>query len=168
MDNSLDLQAVSPDAKALASHLQDILDKVINIYESYSMPIPERRYWTFGDPAVDCEQLVVSFVQMYIGAPGDEATEPRRCNDPRSATVRVAVARQVPVVGPMGKAPSAKDIQKASELVAYDAWCLLDGAAELDTWEMASPGLGIIATVETSPPEGGFQTTILTLTSAVP
>lgn len=168
MPNNIDLSQVSPDAKALAEFLQEVLDRVENVYDSFNMPLPTRRYWTLGDPAVDCEQLVVSFIQAYIGSPGDEATQPRRCRDPRSATVHVKVSREVPVVGPNGRPPSAEDIQYFSQLVGYDAWCLLEGAAALDPWESAGPGLGIIATVETGPPEGGFHTTTMTLTAGIP
>jgi hypothetical protein len=168
MAMDIDLNAISPDAKALASFLQEILDRVIRVYESFSMPIPDRRYWTLGEPAVDCEQLVVAFIQMYLGAPGDEATEPKRCQDPRSATVHVRVSRKVPVVGPGGKAPSPDAIQDYSQLVAYDAWCLMDSAANLDAWSDNFPGLGVISTVEVDAPEGGYHTTILTLTAAIP
>lgn len=165
----LDLTGISDDAKALAFHLSEVLTRVENIYNSYDMPLPSRRYWTMGTPVVDCEQLVVSFVQMYVGAPGDEATMPRRCNDPSSATIQVSVSRKVPVAGPNGSAPSAENIQLYSQLQAYDAWVLLHSARDLDSWETAGGyGLGVIATVETSEPEGGFQTTVLTLTSAVP
>lgn len=164
----IDLSGVNPEATAIATFMQDILDRVVNIYSSYNMPIPERRYWTMADPAVDCEQLVVSFIQAYIGAPGDEVTEPRRCNDPRSATIHISVSRKVPTAGPQGQAPSADMIQQASTVQAYDTWILLDSAAELDTWATSGGfGLGVIATVETSEPEGGFQTTVLTLTSAI-
>lgn len=166
---NLDLTGISNDAKALATHLNEVLTRVVNIYGSYDMPIPDRRYWTMGTPVVDCEQLVVSFVQMYIGSPGDEATMPRRCNDPSSATVQISVSRKVPVVGTNGRPPSAEDIQLYSNLQAYDAWILLHSARELDSWETAGGyGLGVIATVETTEPEGGLQTTVLTLTSAVP
>jgi hypothetical protein len=164
----IDLTQVSSDANAIDTFMQELLDRVVNIYESYNMPIPERRYWTMADPAVDCEQLVVSFIQAYIGAPGDEVTEPRRCNDPRSATIHVSVSRKVPTAGPQGQAPSAEFIQMASRVQAYDAWILLHTAADLDTWATSGGfGLGVIATVETSAPEGGFQTTVLTLTSAI-
>jgi len=168
MANDIDLSIISSDAKALTEFLQEILDRVENVYNSFLMPLPSRRYWTLGTPAVDCEQLVVSFIQAYIGSPGDEANEPRRCRDPRSATVHVKVSRQVPVVGPSGRPPSAESIQHFSQLVGYDAWCLLEGAASLDPWGTSGPGLGIIATVETESPEGGFQTTTMTLTAAIP
>ena len=166
--SGIDLTQVSSDANAIDTFMQELLDRVVNIYESYNMPIPGRRYWTMADPAVDCEQLVVSFIQAYIGAPGDEVTEPRRCNDPRSATIHVSVSRKVPTAGPQGQAPSAEMIQMASRVQAYDAWILLHTAADLDTWATSGGfGLGVIATVETSAPEGGFQTTVLTLTSAI-
>lgn len=163
-----DYSQVSPDAKALSEFLQEILERVENVYDSYSMPLPERRYWTMGDPAIDCEQLVVGFVQLYLGAPGDEAMEPKRCRDPRSATVRISISRKVPTVGQSGKAPSAEAIQNFSELCAYDAWVLMEGAASLDPWDEGAPGLGVIATVETGSPEGGFQTTVMTFTAAIP
>jgi hypothetical protein len=167
--SNLDFSGVSEDAKALALYLQEVLDRTVNIYNSYGLPLPQRRYWTMADPVVDCEQLVVSFIQMYIGAPGDEATTPRRCMDPRSATVHIQVAREVPTIGNNGRAPSAEIIQEYSQLQAFDAWALIQSAADLDAWESSGGfGLGVIATVETSEPEGGYQSTTLTMTSAVP
>jgi hypothetical protein len=106
---------------------------------------------------------------MYLGSPGDEATAPRRCNDPRSVTLLVQVAREVPTVGTNGRAPAADSIQDGAEISAYDAWILLDSAAELDRWETNGGfGLGVIATVETNAPEGGFQVVTMTITLAVP
>jgi hypothetical protein len=159
---------VSNDAKNLAVLMQNVLNAVIDTYTSYTMPLPGRRYWTLGSPSVDCEQVVVSMLQMYIGSPGDEATSPRRCNDPRSVTLLVQVSREVPTVGANGRAPSGDAIQDGSEISAYDAWILLDSARLLDQWDPANFGLGVIATVETSSPEGGFQTVSMTITMAVP
>jgi hypothetical protein len=167
--STVDISNVSDDAKALSEFLQEVLDRTVNIYDSYSLPVPSRRYWTMADPVVDCEQLVVSFIQMYIGAPGDEATTPRRCMDPRSATIHIQVARAVPTVGNSGKAPSAEVIQENSRIQAYDAWVLLQGAADLDAWASSGGfGIGVIATVETAEPQGGFQSTTMTLTTGIP
>lgn len=169
MPTPINTAAVDDAAKNLAALMQGVLDSVISTYASYTMPLPGRRYWTLGDPVVDCEQVVVSLLQMYIGSPGDEATDPRRCNDPRSATLLVSVSREVPVVGMNGKPPSADDIQAFSEISAYDAWILLDSSRALDQWATGgSFGLGVIATVETNAPEGGFQTVTMTITVAVP
>jgi hypothetical protein len=169
MATPINTATVDDAAKNLAALMQGVLDSVISTYASYTMPLPGRRYWTLGEPSVDCEQVVVSLLQMYIGSPGDEATEPRRCNDPRSATLIVSVSREVPVVGVNGRPPAADDIQTFSEISAYDAWILLDSSRALDQWATGgSFGLGVIATVETNAPEGGFQTVTMTITVAVP
>lgn len=163
------ITGVNEDAKNLSNFLQEVLNRVINVYDSYNMPLPARRYYTMGTPVVDCEQICVSFIQMYVGSPGDEATEPRRCNDPRSATISIQVARSVPITQQNGEAPRADDIQAASEVSALDAWILIESINDFDAWAGNGPfGLGVIATVDADPPEGGFQTTRLTLTMAVP
>jgi hypothetical protein len=121
-----------------------------------------------GDPAIDCEQLVVSFVQMYLGTPGAQVGEPQRCHVPRSATLNISISRATPVVGPSGRPPSSEKIQIASETLAYDAWVLMESINLLDQWDETGYGIGVIATLEVGSPEGGFQTTTLTVTMAVP
>ncbi len=158
---------VSSDAKNLANLLSNVLNQVITSYASYSMPLPDRKYYTMGEPALDCEQLVVSFLQMYVGSPGDEANEPRRANDPRSATLNVIVTRSIPMVGQNGRPPSAQAIQDAAEIIAYDAYILLDSAVKIDQWDTGY-GIGVIATVESRTAEGGLQSTVLTVTTAIP
>lgn len=161
--------AVTDEAKNLANMLQGVLDRVISVYDSYNMPLPGRRYYCLGLPAVDCEQVVVSFIQMYLGTPGDEATQPRRCHDPRSATINISVSRQVPITQQNGQAPLADDIQEANRVAALDAWILMESVNLLDVWgDEGYPGLGVIATVDGSQPEGGFTTTRMTITMAVP
>lgn len=163
------LTGVDSEAANLANMLQEVLNRVINVYNSYSMPLPARRYYTLGVPVVDCEQVVVSLIQMYVGSPGDEATEPRRCNDPRSAVLNISVSRAVPIAQPNGSAPLADDIQDANQVMAYDAWILMESIKQFDTWDQVGyPGLGVIATVNAEQPEGGFATTQMTITMAVP
>lgn len=164
-----DVSTASDDAKNLANFLQEVLNRVISVYNSYNMPLPTRRYYTMAQPVVDCEQICVSFIQMYIGTPGDEATEPRRCHDPRSATISIQIARAVPITQQNGSPPRADDIQSAAYVSALDAWVLMESVNNLDAWADSGPfGLGVIATVDADPPEGGFQTTRMTLTMAVP
>jgi hypothetical protein len=38
----------------------------------------------------------------------------------------------------------------------------------LDQWDDLGYGIGVVATLEAGDPEGGFQTTVLTITMAVP
>lgn len=166
-----DISGVSSDARNLADLMQDILNKVVSTFASYSMPLPTRRYYTFGAPAIDCEQAAVSLLQMYIGVPGDEATEPRRCTDPRSGTFLITIAREVPITQANGNPPTAEKIQAASEVSALDAWILMESTREFDASWGNLPnglGLGVIATVDVDPPEGGFQLTRMTITMAIP
>lgn len=160
---------VSPDAKHLDEFLQELLRRIENVYDSYDMPLPARRYYTFGPPAIDCEQLVVSVLQMYLGAPGDQATEPRRCHDPRTVTLNITVSREVPIALPNGNPPTPSSISAATQVSAYDAWILMDSVNVLDVWgEGGNYGLGIISTIDFTPPEGGFQSVVMSVTMAVP
>lgn len=164
-----DISGVSEDAKHLDNFLQELLQRIESVYESYSMPIPARRYYTFGPPAIDCEQLVVSVFQMYLGAPGDQATEPRRCHDPRTVTVNITVSRPVPIAQPNGNPPSAQSISDSTRVCAYDAWILMDSMNVLDVWgQSGTYGLGVISTIDFTPPEGGFQSVTMSVTMAVP
>lgn len=165
---NLDGYDVDEDAFAVSNMMQGILDRVVSIYQSYGVPLPERQYWTMGTPAVDCAQVAVSFVQMYLGPPGDEANQPQRCNQPRTAVVTVTVSRQIPIVGVNGKAPSADKIQEGSIISAVDAWVLMSSINLLDQWEEHGFGLGVIATLNAPEPQGGFQTISMQLTMAVP
>lgn len=164
-----DISAVDDSARNLAVFLQDVLNRVVEAYGTYNMPIPGRRYYTLAAPVIDCEQLSVSFIQMYLGAPGDEATEPRRGQDPRSASLSIQIARAVPTAQANGQPPSTDSIQAAAEVSALDAWILIESINKFDSWAQDGPyGLGVIATVDSDPPEGGFQVTRMTITMAVP
>lgn len=156
-------------ALSLVDLMNGVLARVVAIYESYGVPIPKRRYWTMTTPAIDCEQLVVYFTQMYLGAPGDEAVTPQRCNQPRSAVLEIMVTRPTPVVGQNGQVPSADKIQKAAEITAVDAWVLMHSLNLLDQWDDEGLyGPGVIATVSAGEISGGFQSVTMQITMAVP
>lgn len=168
MSMQIDFTGVSEDATNLRDMMSGVLERVETIFQSYNVNLPVRRYWTMGQPAIDCEQLVISFVQMYLGPPGAQVGDPQRCHVPRSATLNIQIARQTPIVSQNGRPPSAQSIQIASETLAYDAWVLMESVNLLDQWDETGYGIGVLATLESSPPEGGFQTTTLTVTMAVP
>jgi hypothetical protein len=154
---------------SLVNMLDEILSRVQAAYAQASIDLPDRRYWTLSQPAVDCEQLVVAFVQAYIGPPGDEAMRPQNCHSPRSASIDIQVTRCIPTVGSRGRSPDAASIQDASKQLAIDAWLLLDIAGSLDTWDpVGIPGLGVIATIDAGEPQGGFQSVTLHMTAAIP
>jgi hypothetical protein len=164
----LDLTGVSEDAVNLRDMMQGVLERVQSVFQSYNVELPARRYWTMATPAIDCEQLVVYFQQMYLGAPGAEVGEPQRCHVPRSATVGIMIARQTPIVGQNGRPPSPAAIEAASEIMAIDSWVLMESINQLDQWDETGYGVGVVATLEASPPEGGFQTTTMVITMTVP
>ena len=165
---NLDNYDIDPDAFAVRDLLQGVLDRVVSIYAASNVPLPTRRYWTIAQPATDCEQVVVSFIQMYLGAPGDEASTPQRCNVVRSAVMSIQISRAIPVVGQGGRAPGADRIQDGSEIGAVDSWLLMSSINLLDQWEEGGFGPGVIATVNVQEPQGGFQTVALQVTMAVP
>jgi hypothetical protein len=164
----IDGTGVLEDATNLRDMMDGILERVETVFQSYNVELPARRYWAIGQPAIDCEQLVVSFLQMYLGAPGDEATSPQRCHVPRSAVVTISIARAVPIVSAGGRPPTPEKIQQSSATSAIDAWVLMDAVKLFDMWDGSGYGLGVIATVEITPPEGGFQSVTMNLTLAVP
>lgn len=165
----ININDVSEDALHLKDLMDGVLERVCSTFQSYNVPLPDRRYWTLGgQTVVDCEQLVVSLVQMYLGVPGDEAASPQRCHVPRSASLSILLSRKIPTVGQNGKPPSGDKIEEASYISAIDAWVLMESINQLDQWDTTGYGLGVIATLDVVGPEGGFQSTNLTLTMAVP
>jgi hypothetical protein len=164
----INIAEFSEDSLNLKEMLDGILEKVQSTFQSYNIPLPQRCYWIMGQPAIDCEQLVVSFAQMYLGAPGDQAADPQRCHVPRTAVVNIMLSRQVPVVGHNGRPPSGNKIEEGSYIAAVDSWVLMQSINLLDQWDPTGYGLGVIATLDVIGPEGGYQTSNLQLTLAVP
>lgn len=166
--NLIDNSGVMEGATNLRDMMSGILERVEAVFQSYNVELPQRRYWAMGQPAIDCEQLVVYFQQMYLGTPGAQVGEPQRCHVPRSATVTISIARATPVVNQNGRPPAPEKIKAASEVLAVDAWVLMESINQLDQWDETGYGVGVIATLEVNPPEGGFQTTDMVITMAVP
>jgi hypothetical protein len=162
------IATVNNDALNLKTFMDTVLDKIVETYADYNVPLPTRQFWTMGDPAIDCDQLCVSFVQMYLGLPGDEASQPQRCTQPRTAVLTVSLSREIPVVGSNGKAPTADKIQEGSEIAAVDAWMFMELINKLDQWEPGEFGMGVIATAEAATAEGGFQTMRMQVSMVVP
>ncbi len=147
--------------------MESVLQKTIDIYAAAQMPLPAKQFWTMGQPAQDCEQLAVSFVQAYLGRPGDEASTPQPCNTTRTVVLNVMVGRCIPT-GVNGKPPSAEKFMEFSEYQAVDAWLLIDNLQQYNTWDDLPIGPGVIATIDVPEPQGAYQAVNLTLTLAVP
>lgn len=168
MTTAMNISGASEDAFNLRNMMEGVLERVQSVFQSYNVELPNRCYWTMGQPAIDCEQLVVSFSEMYLGTPGAQVNEPQRCHVPRSATLTVSLARSIPTVGQNGRPPSAEKIQLSSEVLAVDAWVLLESINLLDQWDESGFGIGVIATLNVTEPAGGFQVVNLEITMAVP
>ena len=168
----IDVSTVDQRALHLNDFLDNVLARIVEVYDEYNVPLPDRQYWTVGEPAIDCEQLVLSFIQIYLGTPGDQASTPQRCTAPRSAVLTLSISREIPTVGNNGKGPSAEKIEDASRIAVVDAYMFMELIRRLDQWkEDTDPidfGMGVIATADTSGFDGGFQTTAMQLTMVVP
>jgi hypothetical protein len=164
----VDVSEVDESALNIVDFLDGVLERVEATFQSYNVPLPSRRYWTVGQTAIDCEQLVVTLIQVYLGPPGDPASSPQRCNMPRTAVMAVTIAREIPVVGQNGRPPSAEKITDGSKISAIDAYVLMSSINSLDLWESGGYGVGVIATADVTPPEGGFQVVNMQLTMAIP
>ena len=164
----VDVTDVDDEALNIVELMDGVLQRVVSTFNSYNVPLPTRQYWTVGQQAVDCEQLTVTLVQIYLGAPGDEASSPQRCNQPRTAVMTVSLSREIPVVGQNGRPPSADKLEQAAQISAIDGYVLMLSLNPLDMWEPGGYGVGVIATVDYPAPEGGFQTVNMQLTMAIP
>lgn len=158
---------ISEDSLRIVRMLDSLLEQVTVVFESNGVPLPARQYWMLGSEYVeDCEQVVVTFVQGYLGSPGDQASEPQSCNQPKTAVLTVNITRNHPI-GENGKAVAPERIISASSWGAIDSATLLFNLDALTSILGWSP-VGAIATVMVSPPNGGVQTTTLNLSMVIP
>ena len=83
-------------------------------------------------------------------------------------SLRCTASSETPVVSQNGRPPSPDRIAQASEVMAIDSWVLMESINQLDQWDETGYGVGVVATLDVTPPEGGFQTTTMLVTMAVP
>lgn len=164
---------VDPDAVARSTSLVDLMSGVlasaVTALENAGVSVPAKRHYCIGEPVIDCEQLYVSFAQAYVGPPGDEASQPRHCDSPLSASLLVGLFRCVPMADARGAAPRAAAVQSAMDQSLIDAYVLLDAACSFDQWDAPlGRGLGVISTVDIRDNSGGYQGVVLNLTVAIP
>lgn len=164
----VNISGVSADAMNLVDMLDGVLERVVNTFASYDVPLPARRYWTLGQSAIDCEQLTITLTEGYLGPPGNRQSSPQRCNMPRSVSLLITVARIVPTMSVNGRPPSAQMIEDGAKIGAIDAWVLLQSINLLDQWDDSGFGMGVIASVDIPPPEGGYQLVTMQVEMAIP
>lgn len=144
----------------LATHVQDVLDIVVQTFSQAGVTLPSRQYITSGGTAHDCEQVTVSFQQLYLGPPGDQAAEPQRCEAPRSASVLVEVVRCIPSVNSRTGVPDSAAQSAFAVQQLIDAWLLLQAGTEMSVF-------GILGDVTAGEPQGTYQAMALSLTMTI-
>lgn len=160
---------VSDAGKSLKTLMDAVLERLQDRFDYHNVTLPAKKYWKVGAPVIDCEQLVLSVAQLYIGPPGNPVPQPMRCNSPRSVVFRAMIAREIPIVDGRGHEPAAAIQQAASEVSAVDAWVLLDAVAHLDGWDVVDAfGMGVVANIDVEEPQGGLQVVTATFAMAIP
>lgn len=145
--------------------MQAILDQINATYEQEGFDLPARQYLAVGATAHDCEQLTVSFVQMYAGLPGERADTPQKCNSPRSAVLSVQLVRKVaPPEGARGNLPPDADhITQHTIEKMQDAWLLMDAAMSV-----VDDYIGALADIAITNESGGYQAVVLNISLGMP
>lgn len=159
----LEKYVTDEDAFDLKRHLTKTLEVVVSLFESYNMPLPTRRYYMLSTPAIDCEQVVVSLINLYLGPPGDEGGVPIICDygTPRTAVTQVTIARKI-TVPKNGQPQTPEQVMADADVSGMDAWLMFLNMQQFDFNNM-----GVIATVMPEKIAGGYQVVTLQLTSTV-
>jgi hypothetical protein len=140
----------------LPKFLDDALQAVHNEYVSRSVPLPSREYWTIGQTAHDCEQVVLCMQQMALGTT-EQPLETIQCNGPRFITFTIEVIRCVPGLTQRGQAPDPESVEIASVNPVIDMEILMDCAKHFDPFMQ-----GVVCTVDVIPASGGMHGAIAT------
>lgn len=163
---------VSEEASTLPRFLNRILERVVTVYQSHGIPLPDRQYWTVnpGQSPWDCAQVVVALQNLNLGVPGDASvSQAQNCDLPTSATVSITILR--PAAKPGGSPyPSAESIQTHGFEPAVDAWILQRSLPVIDAYPDefgGGPGRGVISTTRILGAQGGFHGVEMLLTLVV-
>lgn len=151
--------------------LDNILRSTVNAFAKENVTLPTRQIISATSQPVDCEQLVVSFGQLYLGTPSTEAMQPVQCNTSMTVVAEVALTRCVPTMiagRGIAKPPTPDALATSALKILRDAYLLLEAGRDMEYWDLGGPGLGVIATVDVGEPKGGFLTTMLSITTTLP
>lgn len=162
-----------------AEDVDDILDTAENIlaiinevYAEAGVDLPARQFFYAGATYPhECEQVSVGFLQHYSGSPGDQAQEPTRCQNPRTAVYAVEVVRncaptleaaQSPSTGRrQGNArnfPSPEALTADARIKMRDARLLLEAGLRAGELGIAT---GAMADVSAGEVNGTYQGMVL-------
>lgn len=170
-----------PDEEVRSLSIYDTMDTILETvaveFAANEISLPSRQYLAFGgegETVHDCEQVTVTFVQLYNGTPGMQEQTPTRCDAPRTGVFIVEVVRCIPVLGVRGTGgkgtsklapPTSVEFTEATKRQSQDAYVLMD--AGLKAAEYLSHFNGI-ADVSAGQASGGFQATVMTIITGIP
>lgn len=140
----------------------DVKMAIIDGFAAAAVELPARQYVTYGNPAHDCAQLVVS-LEATAGTEGNIAQE---IVDPvlgkaghamRYARFGITLIRCVPVVQDDAEPPTVEDEEQASEAILTDTVLLLNsivaaqragdlnrcGGVAFEQWTAITPNGGV-------------------------
>ena len=152
--------------------MQMMMDEVNATYAEAGVELPSKQCFDSygaGQTPHDCEQVSISFEQMYNGLPGAPEQVPGKCYSPRTGVFVIEVTRCVPTLekNRAGKLalPSVAKLDEMAKQQSADAWLLMD--AGLRAAEAANY-LGGLSDVAFTPESGGYQSAVLNLVLGIP
>lgn len=130
-----------------------VMAELVGAYAELGSTPPDRRYVWIGTPAVDCEQLVISYNRIYTGIPAQEANEPLYLPVvQRVVEMRVEVHRCVPVLDDNAAPPDPDTMQAAAQTIIEDAWIVRRALENYPSGDMLR-SVGLEEQIEA---QGGF------------
>lgn len=154
-----------PNKDAVHAMMRVILDSINQVFQDEDVTLPDRQFTSVGAVPHDCEQLYISFVQMYLGPVGAEADEAQNCDSPRTAVMQIQLVRCIPRPTQRGAPPAAEVLDESTQQLTADAWLLMDGVGAAND---ALDRPGMMADVSVTDASGGYQAVQLNLSMMVP
>ena len=153
-------------ANRISLFADSLMDKVIAVFDSAGVPLPDRRFITVGSPVYDCEELVVVFQSLEKGLPGGGG-EPANCDMPSTASFEVHLVRCFPVPMSSPVPPSPISLTSNADGLMIDSWLMLGAIDELNRDPFTGLG-GMVYSVSVGEPSGGLVGVVASVQAMVP
>jgi hypothetical protein len=162
---------VPADPQRLAELGQTVLEAIVQAFVDAGVTPPTAQYRWGELPAVDCEQITVSFIRLYTGTEAANISQigpTIEANTSFIAQFDVYVVRCVPIPDDSGKPPSATNQDAAGAELMTDAWVLGRGIINRKKQgDFADCDVVTIGQVEALAASGGFGGNVMTITVSV-
>lgn len=143
---------LDPAGPIISQFMDYALEQTVAEYASKGVSLPDRRYWSIGQEAVDCNQAVLTVRSAQLGTAG-APLDLVHCDGPRSLTFVLQVMRCAPVADSRGRNPTTTSLQSASVPVAMDLEIMIYSLpARFDVYQT-----GIVCSATAVAPEGGVH-----------